>query len=224
MQNVQIIETVKTAFATANKGYCARNPEKGEALKGNLQEDIKAGFAVFAEFTPSQITALGKLGVNWERVASMLGSASNVKIARRLPQFIGFIITGDGKYLKASAQTALIEYCALCIGAKTKEALRFASTGKGDESTSDVINVSRARDIQKAFGKVNSSSRETQASVSFSKGGILDILGLVTPWGRGADAMPTPQDCKLARALNALINNATDGQIELWASQSKARK
>lgn len=218
----EIIESIKTAFATANSAYVSRNPEKGEALKGNMQDDIKAGLAVFLEFSPAQVSQLGKLGVSWANVGQGLGAATNVKVARRLPQFLGFAITGDGRYLKGSTKTAILEYCALCIGAKTKDALRFASTGKGDENTSDVINVAKARALRDAFGAVKASSRDTQASVSFSKGGLLHLLGLVEPWAKG-DTMPAPVDCKLARTLNALINGATQGQIELWAQQASAK-
>ena len=224
MQN-EIINTIKTAFAAQDARY-KQNPKNAQAVEKlgtKMQPDIQAGLATFLALTPGQVGALAKLGIDWGKVSEGLSRATNVKVARRLPQFVAFIISGDARYLQGSAQTALLEYCALCIGAKTKEALRFASTGKGDENTSDQINVSKARTLRNAFGEVKSSSRDTQASVSFSKGGLLDILGLVTPWAKG-DTMPTPVDCKLSRALNSLVNSATESQIELWAATAKKGK
>ena len=215
MQAIQ--NAVQGAFDTANRAYVARNTGRAVLNKSGMQPDIAAGLAVFKGFTPAQFDALASYGIDWASVAQGIAGASNVKIARRLPQFLGFIVTGgDARYLQGSAKTALLEYCALHAGACTKDALRFASTGRGNESTSDEISVSRARAVMRAFGTVKASSRETQASVTFSRGGILDILGMVSPWAKGA-TMPVLIDCKIGRALGAMLAGLSDSQIELWA-------
>lgn len=235
MQNQ--INAIERAFNSANIAWAkrpARPTDKGEVTElkarilagsGEFQADIYAGLKTFKSFTPAHMQGLEQLGVNWEKVAKGLQDATNVKIARRLPQFLLFIMTQDSKLLQGSALTGLLEFCGLAIGAKTKEALFFASTGKGNENTSDVINVSRARAIRNAFGEVDTSSRGTQASVAFSKGGMLDILGIVTPWakGQGEDKMPAIVDCGLSRALCYLIENTTDTKLDSWV-QNRAKK
>ncbi|MDL2284454.1 hypothetical protein LJC19_04855 [Oxalobacter sp. OttesenSCG-928-P03] len=209
---------INEAFALALANYNARN--KSEVTE---QADLKAGYNTFAKMSDGQIIALGKLGVDWSEVAKGLGNATNVKIARRLPQFLGFVISGDASYLKGSALTALLEYVALGLGAKNKDALRFASTGQGNEHTSDSgIDIEQARKMLSAFGAVHKNSRNTQASVSFSKGGLLEILGIAKSWSRSE--MPEIVNSKLTRAINKLVNNATDGQVSYWAEESKSRK
>lgn len=213
------IEQINNAFIAANRAYVARNGANAKLGKTGMQNDIAAGLSVFSQFTNEQIKTLASYGIDWANVSKGIASATNVKIARRLPQFLGFIVSaGDARYLQGSAKTALLEYCALHAGARSKDALRFASTGKGNESTSDEISVQRARAVLKAFGSVKPSSRETQASVSFSKGGLLDILGMVTPWAKG-DTMPALIDCKLGRALGALLAGLSESQIQLWAKK-----
>lgn len=216
-QNTQFA-TIETAYSKANSAYNARHNSESTTM----QKDIAKGLSVFASFSEGQFLALEKMGIDWASIEKGIAQATNVKVAMRLPMFLAFIVSGNGAMLKGSAQTALIEYCALMLGAKTKDALRFASTGKGDENTSDEINIAKARLIQKAFSTVSVGSRDTQASVSFSKGGLLSVLGMVTPWAKGA-TMPGIIDCKLSRALSSLISTATDNTINLWATQAKPK-
>lgn len=223
MQANKIIVEVRNAFAQANAGYLTRNPEMRATLGDKMQGDVAAGLKVFENLTAPQLDTLAQLGVDWDRFAKYLANCSNVKVAKRMPMFVAFIVTSDARYLKGSAQTALLEWAGLCIGAKNKDALRFASTGKGDENTSDSIPVARARALQKAFGRVGASSRDTQASVSFSKGGMLDGLGMVTPWAKG-DTMPGLVDCKLNRALTMLVSSASDTTLDAWAATANPKR
>lgn len=215
MQNVNF----KTVFENANRAYEKRN----NVTLDKMQSDLAYGLKVCESMTEPQLKALAQLGVNWDQVAGFIGSASNVKKAKRLPQFLKFIVTADGNNLQGSAKTALIAFCALMIGAKNKNGLKFTATGKGDEMTSDSVTIEKARKIQKLVGKVEPGSYGTQVSVSLSDGGILPALGICAQWSGKGDSAKLPElnlDNKLTVALVKMISTVSDGQIELWAAQS----
>ncbi len=218
MQNVQ--NAIINAFTAANKGYIARNGAKAKLAANGFQDDVSAGLKTFNEMTIPQMQKLASYGIDWARVGDYIANCSNVKIARRSAQLPLFVMTGDPKYCTGSTKTAFLIYCALHANAKTKDALRFAATGKGNESTSDEISVQRARAVLRAFGAVNGSSYDTQASVSAKDGGLLDMFGLITPWAKG-DRMPEIIDCTFGRAIGAFLEGLTDGQIELFAAPRK---
>lgn len=232
------IKKIEQAFSAANIAWANRpvrakdKPEVAElkarilAGSGEMQSDIMNGLKTFKNMTPANMQSLEQLGVDWGAVEKGLINTTNVKIARRLPQFLAFMVLHDAKYLAGSVLVAVLEFCGLAVGAKTKDALLFASTNKGNENTSDVINVARIRKVQSVLGKRDASSRPTQASVTFSKGGILDILGIVKPWGRGnsAEAMPVIVDTPLTRALCYLLETASDAKLDSWERAIEAGK
>lgn len=217
MQNINFVEL----FARANSAYVARggnnlNPKTG------LNPDIEKGMRYAQSLTAPQLETLAKLGCDWGQVANGIATATNIKKAMRAPLLLKFIVTGDGAALQGSAQTALLGFCALMIGAKNRNGLNFTVTGKGDENTSDSVSLQRARAVQQAFGKVGASTAPTQLSVAFSVGGLLPMLGLCAPMPKGAP-LPEIADSKLAKALVMLISQASDSKIELWAAQSASK-
>lgn len=219
--NINFVEL----FNAANAAYIKRN-NKPNLNKDGMNPDIAEGLKFAQELTANQLQQLRTLGVKWDEVAQGIANASNIKKAKRIPQFLGFIASGgNANYLKGSAQTAMLGFCSLMIGAKNKNGLHFVVTGKGNENTSDCVAIDKARKVQSVFGAVGITTAPTQLSVSFSKGGILPMLGLCEPMQRGEDtALPSIKDSKLSRALIALINSASDSTIELWAQQSKGKK
>jgi len=213
-------------FASANSAYIARHPNDANvSAKTGLNPSIEAGLNYAKAITEGRLEILEKLGVNWEEVAKSIAGASNVKKAMRAPLLLNFIASGDAQYLQGSAQTALLGFCALMIGAKNRNGLYFTVTNKGDENTSDTINLNKAHEVQKAFGKVGITTAPTQISVAFSQGGLLPMLGLCGVMQKGADAaLPDIINNKLSRALVKLISTASNNTIEFWAKQASEKK
>lgn len=226
---------IADSLARVNAGYIARhtaNPASRSyknacelQATGGTQSDVASAIVSFSRFTDAQIVELQKLGVDWSRIVANFSSGNTaVKVAKRLPQFLLFVITGDIAELQGSALLGMVEFCGLGIGAKNKNGLRFAATGKGNEHTSDAIDTSRATKIRKAFGATKNASASTQESVTFSQGGMLDTLGIATAHGRGENAIALIVDCQLSRSILHMIDSATDGVLEGWANQIESRK
>lgn len=218
----QILPNFVELFTRANAAYVARHATDANVDKDGFNPSIKQGLAYAKALTENQLETLAKLGVDWESVANGIAGASNVKKAMRAPLLLRFIVSGDTTALQGSAQTAMLAFCSLIIGAKGKSGLHFGVTGRGDENTSDEISVQRARAVQKAFGSVGVSTAPTQLSVAFSKGGLLPMLGLCDAWEKGADK-PLPainQSSKLAKAMIKLIGSLTDQTIELMVDKT----
>lgn len=173
------------ALVAANATYVARTGSAAKVNASGVQPDIAHAIKTVEAFTAPQWDALNALGVS-DAVNKGIKGASNVKVCKRIAQVLGFIATGDARYIKGSARTFLIDVAALHLaGAKSRDAMRYASTGKGNESTSDEINVSVARGLHR-LGCTAPASEATQYSVSFAANGMGAILGVATKTGRGA--------------------------------------
>jgi hypothetical protein len=224
MKNSNLRASIASSFVSANNAYIARNGVNAVLNKNGMQADIEKGLKFYNDLTDAQLDVLTSYGVNHASVIDSIAKSSNVKKAVRIPQFLGFIASGNGALLQASAQTAMLGFCALMIGAKNKNGLNFTVTGKGDENTSDALpSIAKARKVQDFFGVVGVSSAQTQLSVAFSKGGILPTLNLCNAMSKG-DNLPVINNNDLSKALIKLITSASDSTIQLWANQSTKNK
>lgn len=223
MKNAKFSQTsIVTALNSANSAYIARKGASANLNKSGFNPDINKALQIVALITDAQIKAISALEIDAQIIAG-LKDATNTKKPMRTLQALMFTITGNGAYLKGSARTFLIEFCALVIaGAKTRSALAYSATGKGDDSTSDEINVTKARMINRAFGAIGVSTEQTQNSVSFSKGGIAETLGIARKTAR-QDMPVIDLSNKVAQALNAMVAGMTDSKINLIVAQASGK-
>lgn len=218
------IETVRAALTAANAAYIARTPEADRNMNkaGTMQKDIAQAWEIAGKVSAPVWGGIDALGIA-DQLIKGIESATNTKKPMRILQAVLFAQTTDGRYLKGSAKTFLLQFCALAAGgAKTRSALFFAATGKGNESTSDEISVTKARLILKRFGGIGEGSESTQNSVSFSKGGIAETLGVAIKDKR--TGMPAINlDNKVAQALDNIVKGMTDGKLALIHAQATER-
>ena len=216
------IETVKTAIIAANAAYVARKGEKANVNKAGVNPDLAKALTIAGKVAPAQWAAIEALDIS-EQFVKGLQDASNTKKPMRTLQAVLFALTGSGEYLKGSARTFILEFCGLAIaGAKTRAGLAFCATGKGNEHTSDEVRIQKARAIMRAFGQVGVSTESTQNSVSFSKGGIAEVLGVAIK-GKRSGMPEINLENKVAQALDKIVNGMTDGKLALLVAQANER-
>lgn len=215
-------DAIVTAIVTANAQYIARKSAKANLNKVGINPDLQKALEIVRAVPDGQWGAIKKLEVE-ARLLDGIKNATNTKKPMRILQALLFTVSGNGEFLKSSAKTFILEFCGLVIGgAKTRDALAFSATGKGNENTSSEIKIARARAIQKAFGIVSAQSEQTQNSVAFSAGGIADTLGIATKEKR--TGMPVVNlDNKVAQALDAMISAMSDDKLNLIVAQSTGK-
>lgn len=217
------VEIIKNAIVAANASYIARTPEADRNMnKAGVQKDLAQALDIANKVDAHVWAGVDKFGVGAQIVEAIKGT-TNTKKPMRILQAVLFALTSDGRYLKGSSKTFLLQFCALAAcGAKTRAALAFAATGKGDESTSDEISVSKSKLILRKFGAIGGGSESTQNSVSFSKGGIAESLGVAIKEKR--TGMPVINlDNKVAQALDEIVKGMTDGKLALIHAQATER-
>lgn len=210
------------AVISANTAYSTRKGANAVLNAKGIQADLSVALDIIAGLTDGQISAISALEITPKIIAG-LHDATNTKKPMRTLQGLLFALTGDGKFLKGSARTFILEFCGLVVGgAKTRAGLAFCATGKGDESTSDEVKIIKARQIMKVFGVVSASSEQTQNSVAFSRGGIAETLGVARKDTR--TGMPVINlENRVALALDAIVRNMTDSKLALIVAQSGAK-
>lgn len=216
------IEAINTAYNAQNVNYIARKGASAKLNKSGMQSDISKGMGHFTAFTAPMFDAITALGISEQQICDGIKKTRNVKVALRLPQLLAFIASGSVDYLQGSAKTCLYETAALVMGAKTRAALFFAATGKGDENTSDVISVARVRKLQKLAGLIGASTEQTQNSVSFAHDNLGDVLGIAHKAGR-TDLPVINADSPVLLALIKRIDALTDLDLERLQEKSKAK-
>lgn len=217
------VAMLHSAITHANAQYKTRKGASANIDKSGYNPDLAKAYKIAANLNEAQLIAICELEIA-EKLVAGLKDASNTKKPMRTLQAIMFTLTGSGSHLKGSAKTFLLEYCGLVVaGAKNRAGLRFCATGKGDDNTSDeVFSTAKARKLLNAFGAVSVASESTQNSVSFSKGGIAETLGLTKKDSRTGLPTVNPES-KVTVALNAIIEKLTDSQISLIVAQASGK-
>lgn len=216
------IATITNSLTSAHTAYLARKGEKANTGKTGINPDFAKAFKIASGITDAQLSVINDFGIN-DSIINGLRDATNSKKPMRTLQALLYVVTGDGQYLRGSAKTFMLEFCGLTLaGAKTRSALAFSATGRGNENTSDEIKIAKARAIMKKLSTIGVSSESTQNSVAFSKGGIAEVLGVARKDSR--TGMPVVNlDNKVAVKLDAIIRDMTDGKLELLVSQASGK-
>lgn len=207
-------------YAVAHAEYMKRTTKPNLAKTG-IQSDIQAGLNQWSKFTAAQWSACAALFD--ADTLSMIEKTGNVKTLLRLPSLIEFCITGDRRALQGSAKVAVAALVGLGTGAKTREALSFASTGRGNEHTSDVIDTAKSALVRKALGFIVGPSTEpTQYSVAFGDGNLCDMLR--TAHKPAVRALPilnraSPVYIAIAKHVNAM----TERDLLAWVEETEQK-
>jgi hypothetical protein len=171
-ETVFTLENVMLSIRRANDRWAAKTGEVGEC------EDLKTArkfwddaLCVFA------VSMLKRARIDELTFLSTIADKMGVKAVKRVSEFFACLHAKD--YTKLDGVTALSLLSAIHAGATSRSALVFASTGKGDESTSEnVANVELVRKLQKTLKKVGTTTEATQNSRSFGANGFCVYLSM----------------------------------------------
>lgn len=226
--NVLTVNELKQALVNANALYLARCKQDGKAPKLNAQgmsSDIQTAYKLVSGMTEAHLKEVAQMGLN-DTFLNCLKDASNIKKTKRIAQALLFALTGNGNYLQMSAKAWFLGYVGLvACGVKTVEGLKYCISGKGDSNTSDQLtSTEKANKILKKFGGgLGKGSTDTCYSVAFSEGGIATALQCAKKDSRTGLPTANPES-PVIQKLDAIINKATDGYIELLVAQAGKSK
>lgn len=144
----QIRSAIETAIVAANRAYINRPIQRGRTPvldDDGVQSDIKVARAVFAGLSDGQIARLVEtLDVDFSHVAGCF-VIPDTKNLMRSAQFLGFLASGDGGYLKGSAKTALLTFAVCMLGAKTRAGVLAAVSKRAPatyvDAAIDIVHV-----------------------------------------------------------------------------------
>lgn len=209
MKTKQLQTEVSRALETANTSYIARTaPGAVKVNKNGIQPDIAHAQSTIATLTLAQWDSLATLDIGRDMVRA-IGSAP-VKVAKRIAQVFAVLAGADAsKHLKGSARTLFLSVGAVTLaGCKSRDGLSFAVCGKGNEHSSDSVNLTLSRQMQR-MGVTSPASFATQYSVCFANQGMGAILGIGRK-GKKGEMPEVNQDAPLTRAIVARINTLTE--------------
>lgn len=166
------------ALTSANERYLAGSPCDKSGNPLTRSADIAKGRKfIDAAVVDSFALLLQQSGIDAWEICTATEKVLPMKAIMRMCEFAHALSAGD--YRKLDATTVLTILACAQSGAKTRDAVSFAVTGKGNESTSDEVrDIEQVRRLQKLFAKVGSGTEPTQVSRSFGKNGFCVALGL----------------------------------------------
>jgi hypothetical protein len=170
-EQVITLENVKLAVNRANDRY---NKKTGSA---HLQDDLKKALGYWDDALCVFVAGmLNKARIDQVTFLATIADQMPVKAVMRASEFFACLHSKD--YRMLDGVTALSILSAIHAGAVSRSAVFFAATGRGDESTSDVVSdVSLVRKLQKALKKtVGATTESTQNSRSFGTNGFCKFL------------------------------------------------
>jgi hypothetical protein len=170
-EQVITLENVKLAVNRANDRY---NKKTGSA---HLQDDLKKALGYWDDALCVYVAGmLNKARIDQVTFLATIADQMPVKAVMRASEFFACLHSKD--YRMLDGVTALSILSAIHAGAVSRSAVFFAATGRGDESTSDVVSdVSLVRKLQKALKKtVGATTESTQNSRSFGTNGFCKFL------------------------------------------------
>jgi hypothetical protein len=171
-ETIFTLENVSIAFNRANDRY---NTKTGSA---HLQDDIKTALAYWDDALCVFASGmLKKARIDETTFLATIADNMGVKACKRVSEFFACLHAKD--YSKLDGVTALSLLSAVHAGAVSREALYFANTGKGDESTSDIVkDLSLVSKLRRVIPGVGVTSEETKVSRSFGVNGFCKYLNM----------------------------------------------
>jgi hypothetical protein len=173
--NVAVI-TLSGIFNAINEAqdrYSAKKPDA--ALP---QKDLQRARKYLNDATVAAVAPmLEKAGVTPDMLYNAIAKNQPVKATMRMCEWFHAISAGDYKLLDVVTVNTILS--AVRFGAVSSKGVFFATTGIGDDTTSDhVKNTALVRKLHNAVGKVGATTSSTQVSRSFGKNGFAGDIGL----------------------------------------------
>lgn len=224
MNNTFSYEAFLSSLNTAQARYLATSPtdNAGNALTSSA--DIHKG----SKFVDAAcIVAIGALmqkgNVDSGAMLTAIETRLSMKAIMRLCEFFAAIHAKN--YQRLDGVTCLSILSATLAGATSRDALIFATTGKGDESTSDLVkNTALVRKLQNVLNKVGVTTAPTQLSRSFGINGFCSVIGIgrivKSPDGT-RELIEINQRNPFYRAVFTMIDTATEGTLKLMRGAKK---
>jgi hypothetical protein len=166
------------AIGEAEKRYLSTSPrDKGGNLLTSSADLRKGRKFLTAENVQTAARLLTDAGIDAQALCDRIAKSQPVKATMRMCEFFNALHSGDYKLLDAT--TVLTILANVRAGAKTRDAIAFSVTGRGDDNTSDQVrSVERIKRLQKLFPKVGAGTEPTQVSRSFGERGFAGDLGI----------------------------------------------
>lgn len=212
MKNAEFANQIMSAFLNAQRLYDTRNGINAVAVSVT-QADLKSGLKTALALSEAQVSKLQSAGLNPVRMIEALARTGNVKINRRLPEFLQGISSGSVKWFKGSARTALLAFVAVLAGAKTRDDFRTACMTVRDISKyREGINPDGIEKVKKIITAVSCNGTfASQFPVAVKHNGILNAMGIITHSEENGIELT---QSAITRALTRFIESLTDSQIE----------
>lgn len=216
--NVFTLETLIAAIAVAESRYIATAPTDKAGNVLTASADLRKGRKFLTVETVAHAASLlDKSKIDGNAVLTSIGSAMPVKAVMRMCEF--FAALHAKNYQQLDAVTVLSILSNAYAGAKSRDALMFATTGKGDENTSDVVQVENVRKLQRVMKKVGATTAPTQISRSFGKAGFCGALGIgriVRDEKSGQrELVEVSKSNAFFRAVYQMVNDASENTLSL---------
>jgi hypothetical protein len=161
---------------SCNDTYIARTPAPKLNEKTGLNNDIETALRFLSKISDDQFNQISAIGLEKNFLKSFKENAT-LKDTKRLIQIMQFMVGFPAhKCLQVSARTFVLTIAGMISGhAKSREALEFICSGRGDDNTSSEIDVAVALKLSKIFGKSSKTNTKTEFAVAKSMGKILGV-------------------------------------------------
>lgn len=219
MKNALTLEMLNAAIATAEARYLASAPTDKAGNPLTSSADLRKA----RKFVDDKVIAYVGNKVDADALCKAIAETMPVKATMRMCEF--FSACSAGNYQQLDAVTVLSILSAVNAGASARDAVTFAVTGKGDDSTSDIVkNTALVRKLQSVCAKVGVTTAPTQLSRSFGVNGFCRALG-IGQFERNESG--TRELVKIYtknpfyKRVASLIDDATEGTLELMKGMKK---
>ncbi|MDP9155302.1 MAG: hypothetical protein M3O74_13740 [Pseudomonadota bacterium] len=218
-EQVITLENVMIAIGRADARHSAKT---GSAT---MQADLKKAVGYWDDALCVFVAGmLNKARIDQLTFLATIADNMPVKAVMRASEFFACLHAKD--YNKLDGVTALSLLSAVHAGAVTRSALVFATTGKGDESTSDVVSdISLVRKLQKALKKtVGVTTEGTQNSRSFGSNGFCRYLNMgkmVKAKGASEASLEVNAKSPFVAAIAKMVEQASEDTLSLVKGAKK---
>jgi hypothetical protein len=213
--------TLENVFIAINRANDRYNAKTGSA---HLQDDLKKARGFWDESLCTFVAGmLNKARIDQVEFLATIADNMPVKAVMRASEFFACLHAKD--YSKLDGVTALSILSAVHAGAVTRSAVFFAATGRGNESTSDVVSdISLVRKLQKALRKtVGATTESTQNSRSFGTNGFCKYLrmgAMVKAKGKEA-TLEVNAKSPFVAAIAKMVEQASEDTLSLVKGAKK---
>jgi hypothetical protein len=211
------IANLQKAIVHNNDTYIQRTkPEDVKLCPNGMNEDINQALKTLESITEQQLDRINALGIESDFIK--LYKDARLKTVKRMVQVLAVLGGADAsKHLATSSRAFFLVVGAICCaGATTRDGIAFAVTGKGNENTSDGVQLVAARQLQKiGCGNINNLSTEYSNSVK-----MIEMLKIGHSGGKNKPPI-IDKEHVITRAVVQRIAAMTDIELQDIAPKTK---